>query len=98
MVCCGGGCHPCAMKCSTAFCLISSINVVAMGSGGTRVGWKEKEVDSNLKEEVNMVEVDLNLMEVLLSCSFSFLRGKYEILKLGLRSILVHWFAGGCLG
>ena len=69
------------MKCSTAFCLISSINVVAMGSGGTRVGWKEKEVDSNLKEEVelNMGEVDLNLMEVLLSCSFSFLRGKYEI-------------------
>ena len=62
------------MKCSTAFCLISSINVVAMGSGGTRVGWKEKEVDSNLKEEV-----ELNLMEVLLSCSFSFLRGKYEI-------------------
>ena len=47
------------MKCSTAYCLISSINVVAMGSGGTRVGWKEKEVDSNLKEEVelNMVEV-----------------------------------------
>ena len=39
------------------------------------------EVDSNLKEEVelNMGEVDLNLMEVLLSCSFSFLRGKYEI-------------------
>ena len=48
--------------------------MVAMGSGGTRVGWKEKEVDSNLKEEV-----ELNLMEVLLSCSFSFLRGKYEI-------------------
>ena len=52
--------------------------------GGDRIGrhkgaWKEKEVDSNLKEEVNMVEVDLNLMEVLLSCSFSFLRGKYEI-------------------
>ena len=45
------------------------------------MGWKEKEVDSNLKEEVelNMGEVDLNLMEVLLSCSFSFLRGKYEI-------------------
>ena len=32
------------------------------------------EVDSNLKEEV-----ELNLMEVLLSCSFSFLGGKYEI-------------------
>ena len=51
------------------------------GIGRHKGAWKEKEVDSNLKEEVNMVEVevDLNLMEVLLSCSFSFLRGKYEI-------------------
>ena len=44
------------------------------GIGRHKGGWKEKEVDSNLKEEV-----ELNLMEVLLSCSFSFLRGKYEI-------------------
>ena len=44
------------------------------GIGRHKGGWKEKEVDSNLKEEV-----ELNLMEVLLSCSFSFLRGKCEI-------------------
>ena len=69
-----------------------------MGSGGTRVRGRKRRWTLNLKEEVNMVEVDLNLMEVLLSYSFSFLRGKYEILKLGLRSILVHWFAGECLG
>ena len=66
MVCRGGDCHPCAVKCSPANCLIPSINVMAMGSGGTRVGWNGKEGDLNLKEEVdlNLVVVDMDLMEV----------------------------------
>ena len=39
---------------------------MVMGSGGTRVGWNGKEGDLNLKEEVdlNFVVVDLDLMEV----------------------------------
>ena len=78
MVCCGGGGHPCAVKCSPANCLISSINVVAMGSRGIRMGWKGKRWTLTWRRRWTWTYW---------RWSFSFHKSKIWNFKLGLRSI-----------